>query len=91
LQHFQKKRPPALFGAAGSSVAVYYITAGGSKRTTMMENTASADISTTGAWQKLLRRNGSWQVLTMHWIYAFTVFFRLFVAVATYVVFCRGS
>ena len=52
-----------MFGAAGSSVVVYYITASGSKRLTMMENTATADISATAAWQKVLRRNGSWQVL----------------------------
>jgi hypothetical protein len=56
---------------------------------TMMENTASSDITTTGAWQKLLRRNGSWQVRTLNWTYAFTVFLSLFVAVAADVVVFR--
>jgi hypothetical protein len=69
-------------------VVVYYITASGSKRLTMMENSATANISTTGAWQKLLRRNGSWQVLSTNYAYALTVVWSLFVAgVANIVVF----
>jgi hypothetical protein len=48
-----------LFGAAGSSVVVYYITASGSKRLTMMENTTTANISATEAWQKVLRQNAA--------------------------------
>jgi hypothetical protein len=41
-------------------IVVYYITASGSKRLTMMENTATADILATGTGQKVL--GPKWQL-----------------------------
>jgi hypothetical protein len=54
---------PAIYGVSGGSVVVYYIRAAKSKRLTLMENSASTNIQSTGAWQKILRlKHGMWQV-----------------------------
>lgn len=58
----QKKRMPAIYGVNGGTVVVYYIRAAKSKRLTLMENSTSANIQNTGAWQKILRKHGQWQV-----------------------------
>jgi hypothetical protein len=54
---------PAIYGVNGGSVVVYYIRAAKSKRPTLMENSASANLQNTGAWQKMLRKLGQWQVM----------------------------
>jgi hypothetical protein len=58
----QKKKATPIFGASGATLVVYYIVAKGLPRLTLMQNSATADLVNTGAWQKILRRNGSWQV-----------------------------
>jgi hypothetical protein len=49
----------AIYGVNGGSVVVYYIRAA----MTLMKNSAFANIQSTGAWQKILRKHGQWQVL----------------------------
>jgi hypothetical protein len=58
----QKKKAAPIFGASGTTVVVYYIVAKGLPRLTLMQNSATADLVSTWAWQKILKRNGSWQV-----------------------------